>query len=388
MQKKWDDAEVPKRYQSVALIVGVTGIVGHSLAEILPLPDTPGGPWKVYGVSRRPPRTSLHPAASAAGVVHVQCDVADAADAAAKLAPLTDVTHIFYACWAARPTEAQNIEVNGPMLRNVLRAVVPNAVGLKHVCLQTGRKHYLGPFEQLGRVPGHEPPFHEAMPRLPYPNFYYAQEDILMEELGKAKEGEGRDITWSVHRPGIIFGFSPSSGMNLVVSLCVYAAICKKLARPMKFPGTRVSWEGFSDVSDADLIAEHEIWAAVDPNARDEAFNCCNGDVFKWKQLWRLLGEQFGVEAVVECDGEGFSVAEAMAGMEGVWEEIVREEGLVATRLEEVAQWWFVDAMLGYKELHLDSMNKSKEHGFLGFRNTHKSFLSWIDKLKACKIVP
>lgn len=125
----------------------------------------------------------------------------------------------------------------------------------------------------------------------------------------------------------------------------------------------------------------------MDPNARDEAFNCCNGDVFKWKQLWRVLGEQFGVEAV-EYDGEGFSAAEAMVGMEGVWEEIVREQGLVATRLEEVAQWWFVDGMLGYNELHLDSMNKSKEHGFLGFRNTHKSFLSWIDKLKACKIVP
>lgn len=366
----------------MALVVGVTGIVGLSLAEILPLPDTPGGPWKVYGVSRRPPRPSLHPA----GVVHVQCDAADAADAAAKLAPLTDVTHIFYACWAARPTEAQNIEVNGPMLRNVLRAVVPNAVGLRHVCLQTGRKHYLGPFELLGRVPGHEPPFHEAMPRLPYPNFYYAQEDILMDELGKAK-GEGRDITWSVHRPGIIFGFSPSSGMNLVGSLCVYAAICKKLALPMKFPGTRVSWERFSDASDADLIAEHQIWAAVDPNARDDAFNCSNGDVFRWKQLWRLLGEQFGVEAA-ECGGERFSVAEAMAGMQGVWDEIVREEGLVATRLEEVAQWWFVDAMLGYKEPHLDSMNKSKEHGFLGFRDTHKSFLSWIDKLKTCKIVP
>jgi hypothetical protein len=33
-------------------------------------------------------------------------------------------------------------------------------------------------------------------------------------------------------------------------------------------------------------------------------------------------------------------------------------------------------------------MNKSKEHGFLGFRNTAKSFNTWIDKMKACKIVP
>jgi Delta4-3-oxosteroid 5beta-reductase len=33
-------------------------------------------------------------------------------------------------------------------------------------------------------------------------------------------------------------------------------------------------------------------------------------------------------------------------------------------------------------------MNKSKEHGFLGFRDTVKSFGKWIDKMKAYKIVP
>jgi len=33
-------------------------------------------------------------------------------------------------------------------------------------------------------------------------------------------------------------------------------------------------------------------------------------------------------------------------------------------------------------------MNKSKEHGFLGFRNSKNSFIAWIDKMKFCKIVP
>ena len=41
-------------FRSVALVVGSTGIVGTSLVDILPLPDTPGGPRKVYAVSRRP----------------------------------------------------------------------------------------------------------------------------------------------------------------------------------------------------------------------------------------------------------------------------------------------------------------------------------------------
>ncbi|KAK8958021.1 hypothetical protein KSP39_PZI000817 [Platanthera zijinensis] len=37
------------KYPSVGLVIGATGIVGMSLVEILPLPDTPEGPWKVVG---------------------------------------------------------------------------------------------------------------------------------------------------------------------------------------------------------------------------------------------------------------------------------------------------------------------------------------------------
>lgn len=173
--------EAPRSFQNVALVIGVTGIVGNSLAEILPLRDTPGGPWKVYGVARR-----TRPAWNADHPVHyIQCDVSDQNDAESKLSPLTDVTHIFYVSWASRPTEAQNCEVNGAMLRNVLRAVIPNAPNLCHVSLQTGAKHYVGPFELIGKIKAHETPFTEDLPRLDAPNFYYTQEDILFEEVSR-----------------------------------------------------------------------------------------------------------------------------------------------------------------------------------------------------------
>nr|AKU19319.1 putative progesterone 5beta-reductase [Albuca bracteata] len=366
-------------YQSVALVVGATGIVGSSLIDILPLSDTPGGPWKLYAISRRPLDSS------SPSVVHVQCDVADPDETLAMLSPLSDVTHVFYAAWAHRPSEHDNITVNSAMLRNVLAAVVPNAPNLQHVCLQTGRKHYVGSFEYLGKIQGHEPPFHEDLPRLDSPNFYYNQEDILFEESEKT---DGR-VSWSVHRPTTIFGFSAISKMNIMQSLCIYAAICRKERALLRWPGSRVTWEGFSDASDADLIAEHQIWAAVDPYAKNEAFNCSNGDVFKWKQLWRTLAEQFEVGFVGYEGEEGrFSLEEAMRGKEEVWAEIVRESELVETRLEDVGNWWFVDAVLGVEFEHLDTMNKSKEHGFLGFRNTMNSFISWIDKMRAFKIVP
>ncbi|XP_021728979.1 3-oxo-Delta(4,5)-steroid 5-beta-reductase-like [Chenopodium quinoa] len=382
-KKKLDDSDyvaiTSRNYQSVALVVGVTGIVGNSLAEILPLSDTPGGPWKVYGVARRPRPNwnSDHP------IEYIQCDVSDENDAVSKLSPLTDVTNIFYVCWANCESEAENCRVNSRMFRNVINAVIPNAPNLKHICLQTGVKHYLGPFESWGKIEHHDPPFTEDMPRLNAPNFYYDLEDILYAEVDKKE-----DLTWSVHRPGGIFGFSPYSLMNVVGSLFVYAAICKHEGTPLQFPGTKTAWESYSQASDADLIAEHQIWAAVDPYAKNEAFNCSNGDVFKWKQLWRVLGEQFEVEIVEFDENEGgFSLEERMKGKEGVWEEIVRENSLVPSKLNEVGTWWFVDATLA-GEWYLDSMNKSKEHGFLGFRNTKNSFISWIDKMKAYKIIP
>jgi hypothetical protein len=46
-----------------------------------------------------------------------------------------------------------------------------------------------------------------------------------------------------------------------------------------------------------------------------------------------------------------------------------------------------VDFIIG-REGIVDSMNKAKEHGFLGFRNTKNSLLYWIEKNKSYKIVP
>lgn len=375
---KIDEVEAPGSFQNVALVVGVTGIVGNSLAEILPLHDTPGGPWKVYGVARRtrPSWNADHP------VHYIQCDISDQNDAESKLSSLNDVTHIFYVSWTSRPTEAQNCQINGAMLRNVLRALIPKAPNLRHVSLQTGIKHYYGPFETFGKIKAHDPPFTEDLPRLDTPNFYYTQEDILFNEVSKRD-----NITWFINRPQVIFGFSPYSLMNLIGTLCVYAAICKHEGVPLWFPGTKTAWECYSTASDADLIAEQHIWGAVDPQAKNEAFNCSNGDVFKWKHVWKVFAERFGIREYGFLEGSDLRLSEMMKGKGEVWEEIVRENGLKRTKVEEVGDSWFADVVLGMEAV-LDSMNKAKEHGFLGFRNSEKSIVYWIDKTKAYKIVP
>ncbi|XP_057720690.1 (S)-8-oxocitronellyl enol synthase CYC2-like [Arachis stenosperma] len=370
--------ESSQNLQNVALIIGVTGIVGNSLAEILSLQNTPGGPWKVYGVARRnrPAWNTNHP------VHYVQCDISNPNDVVLKLSPLTDVTHIFYVSWTSKSTEAQNIEVNGSMFRNVLNALIPNAPNLRHVSLQTGVKHYVGPFELFGKIKANEPPFTEDLPRVNAPNFYYTLEDILFEMTQKKK-----GLTWFINRPRVIFGFSPYSLMNLIGTLCVYAAICKHEGVPLRFPGTKAAWECYSAASDANLIAEQHVWGAVDARARNEAFNVSNGDVFRWKHLWKVLAEKFGIEEYGFVEGSSLRLSELMKDKGGVWDEIVKKNNLQATKLEDVGDWWFADIILGMEAV-LDNMNKAKEHGFLGFRDSKKSFINWIERTKAYKIVP
>ncbi|KAL4649500.1 hypothetical protein ACB092_01G017600 [Castanea dentata] len=291
--------------------------------------------------------------------MYIQGDVSDPNETQAKLSKLTDVTHIFYVTWANRPTEAQNCETNGTMFCNVLWAVILHAPNLKHICLLIGAKHYLGPFESFGKIKPYIPPF---------------TEDISHLKEVNNKEG----LTWLVHRANTIFGFSPCSLMNIIVTLCVYAAICKHEGIPLKFLGSKEAWENYSMASDANLIVEQQIWVVVDPKARNEAFNCNNGDVFKWRHLWKNYGFK---------EGEKVSLVELMKDKGQVLDETVRENQLQPTKLEDIGVWWFVDLMHVIGDF-VDSINKSKEYGFLDFRNSERSLIAWIDKMKIYKIVP
>src|SRR4051812_24159481 len=120
-----------------ALVVGVTGISGFNAAERLLASG-----WEVSGVSRGEPR-------GLPGVRHIAADLGDR-DATVAALHAADPTHVFYTTWSRQPTEADNIRVNGAMLRNVLEGL-EHARSLRHFALVTGLKHYLGPFAPYGR---------------------------------------------------------------------------------------------------------------------------------------------------------------------------------------------------------------------------------------------
>ncbi|WP_045824642.1 SDR family oxidoreductase [Williamsia herbipolensis] len=350
----------------VALVVGATGISGQAISRQL----VDEG-WTTYGLSR-------HETLPVEGVTPIAADLLDVDDLTAKLRDIEPEV-VFLVAWMKKDTEAENIEVNSLLLRNVFAALEGSSV--RHVSLMTGLKHYLGPFEDYGTAVMAETPFHESEPRLDNENFYYAQED----ELFAAAERMG--FTWSVHRAHTIFGFAVGNAMNMALTLSVYATLCKQNNRPFVFPGSKTQWDGLTDVTDVGLLAEQMIWAATHDAGANEPFNVANGDVFRWRWLWPQIAELFDVEPV-GFDSEPQPLDDRMGSAASEWAEIAKAHDLVEPDVDRLASWWHTDSDLGRDIECLTDMTKSRQAGFLGFRSTPQSFADAVARYREARIIP
>jgi nucleoside-diphosphate-sugar epimerase len=349
-----------------ALVVGVTGIAGNNSANALVQHG-----FRVIGLSRSAGQ-------QVPGVEQVCADVLDPASIEAAVTGRA-ITHLVFTTWQRQDTEADNVRVNGQMLRNTLD-VLGRTTALQHAVLVTGLKHYLGPFEAYAKSPA-ETPFRESQERLPYENFYYAQEDILFE----AADRQG--FTWSVHRPHTMIGYALGNAMNMGMTLAVYGSICRATGEPFVFPGSPQQYHGVTDLTDARLLGRHVAWSATEPAARNQAFNTVNGDVFRWRQLWRRLAEGLGIEAA-EYPGEPTPLAARMGHADDVWAGLVAEHGLAPHRASELASWWHTDADLGRTVETFADMGKSRKAGFLDYQDSADSFLDLFGTLRTRKIIP
>ena len=354
--------------QKTALVVGASGIVGNSLANLL----AERNDWKVYGLSRHPP--------SGGRILPVAADLRSKESVETAVRGISP-THVFLATWMRQPTEAENIRVNGDMIRNLLDTVTRSG-SLKHVALVTGLKHYLGPFESYGKGNLPVTPFREEQGRRQdVENFYYAQEDELFSSA--SRKGFG----WSVHRPHTIIGFALGNAMNMGVTLAVYASLCRETARPFQFPGSAVQWNSLTDMTDAGLLARHLEWAATTPAARNQDFNVVNGDVFRWKWMWGQIARWFGLEPA-PFQNEGVTLEAQLADAAPLWSEIAREYGLLEPDLNRLVSPWHTDADLGRPIEVVTDMSKSRKLGFLEYAATNDSFFALFDRLRRERVIP
>ena len=350
-----------------ALVVGATGITGLSLANHLAgQPD-----WSVYGLARKPSLPAdIHPIA--ANLLNPQ-------ELRAALKGLSP-THVFLTAWLRQSTEAENIEVNSLLVRNILDAL-SSAGTVQHVALVTGLKHYLGPFEAYGKGKLPATPFREEQPRLDLANFYYAQED---EVFTAARRDH---FHWSIHRPHTVIGYALGNAMNMGVTLAVYASICRETGRPFVFPGSATQWNSLTDMTDARLLARHLQWASTTPAAYDQAFNVVNGDVFRWSWMWEQIAQWFGIKPQILA-GEGVPLEQQLADAAPIWKALTQKHGLLEEDLNVLVSPWHTDADLGRPIEVVTDMSKSRKLGFLEYKPTNESFFDLFTRLRATKLIP
>ncbi|XP_010520207.1 PREDICTED: iridoid synthase isoform X1 [Tarenaya hassleriana] len=372
--------EEEEEEENVAVIFGVTGLVGREIAKRLSSKPR----WKIFGIARNP---EIKPTNNGKIYTFISCDLLNPSETRQKLSPLQEiVTHAFWVTWSGEfPLDTDECcEQNSRMMANALGAILPNARRLKHFSLQTGMKHYVSLRDPLFQTLCY---YSEECPRARSGrNFYYALEDLLHEKLS------GNNTLWSVHRPGLLLGSSTRTLYNFMGTLCVYGAICKYLNLPFVFGGTRECWEeSYIDGSDSRLVAEQHIYAATSGKVSEkgEAFNAVNGFRFSWKELWPQIGKKLGVQVTeTEMFNEGFWYEREMAEKNRVWDEIVEKERLARTEVGDLANWRFMDMLFRCPFKLLGTRDKADRLGFKRRFRTLDSILHWIDVMRDEKLIP
>lgn len=346
----------------VALIAGASGMVGRRLAEHV---NGLSG-WTAIGLARRPPADAAFPV--------VAVDLTDVRASRAALKDLTTVTDVFYTARFDHVAGTKEpIDANLAMLRNVIEAVEPVARNLRHVHLVHGTKYYgshLGPFKTPAR---------ETDPRVPVENWYYAQEDCIIEHQ------RGRRWTWSASRPHGVCDLAPGIARSMARVIAVYAAIHRELGHPLFFPGKPGNFRAIYQCTDAALLARAIVWMASEPRCANQAFNVTNGDYIRWMNLWPVFAGYFGMEP---GPLQTVRLSEAMADKAPVWERIVRRQGLVPTPYEHAALWSYGDFVFGSEYDMMSDTTKLRRYGFCEVADTEAMFLRLFDELRRVRIVP
>ncbi|KAK9904280.1 hypothetical protein WJX75_008293 [Coccomyxa subellipsoidea] len=223
-------------------------------------------------------------------------------------------------------------------------------------------------------------PYREDDPRHFPPNFYYDEEDYVIERRKK-----GAKWSWSSLRPGCIIGHSLGY-MNLLHNIAVYGTLCKELGIAFRFPGTPVAYKVLLDCVDVDLLADCQIWLATHPQAQNDFYNISNGDQFRFQQLWPVLAKWFDLEVGPSLR---IPLTKFMPHHKDHWASIVEKHGLKDIPFEKVAQWEFADAMFSVPSDEFGDVAKLRKAGYDKQKlYTEEVFLHKFDTLAKMKIIP
>ena len=344
----------------LALVAGASGIIGRGLVDVLRA--QPG--WDVAALGRKP-------------VEGVRTMTADLLDRTAALEALRnggrEVTHLFYAAYLPAPDLAAEVEVNGPMLVNLLDGLEQAGAALERVVLYQGAKVYgvhLGPVRA---------PFLEDGPRHLPPNFYYTQEDELR------RRAAARGPSFCVLRPDVVVGDAVANPMNIATVIGAFAALSRATGTPMRFPGAPDVYERtWAQVTDSRMLARASLWAAESDAARNEAFNYVHAP-FHWREVWEQLAAGLGVPAGPPMP---MTLARHMPFLRGVWERLAAEHQLRPIPYEKLVGWGFGDFVFNAQFDVVSDMGKIRRAGFAETTDSVEAILAAIGRLREAKVLP
>lgn len=84
--------------------------------------------------------------------------------------------------------------------------------------------------------------------------------------------------------------------MTTFYPLVVYAAVQKKLKRPLAFPGDSVAFEKIMPMSSAVLNSLFHEWLVLERSAAGELFNIVDDSEFTWLKAWPVIARWFGMD--------------------------------------------------------------------------------------------
>jgi len=347
--------------QNHALVAGGLGVIGRNL--VTHLANDLG--WSVTAISRRAPDFETH-------AHYVSVDLLDEAETRRAIAHEAPFSHVFYAAYQEHDDAAAQVETNLAMLRNCVTAADGTSPGLKRVVLYEGAKYYGA---HLGAFPT---PAREDDARVLPPMFYYDQEDWLTDFAA------GKPWDRVVLRPDVVCGFAIGNPMNLAMVIAVYAAICKELGLPLRFPGSPGCYGKLAQVTDAAQLARGSVWAATEADG-DTAYNLTNGDIFRWSHLWKRIAAHLGMDP---AEPMPISLSEMMADKGPLWEDIKRKYGLVDVPFDKIAAWGFGDFIFNCDWDVISSTTRIRQAGYGDVVDSEEMFLRLIDDFRDRKVTP
>jgi nucleoside-diphosphate-sugar epimerase len=289
------------------LVAGASGLIGVAASEAFLSAE-----WDVVTISRRRP---ILP--SGRDFEFISVDLRNESAGREALFSRDDITHVAYAAIYENPDDlvsgwsnADQIEVNNAMLRNVIEPLVSGKSALTHVSILQGTKAY---GVHLHPIPI---PARESDPRHDHANFFLDQEDHI-RDMG-AKHG----FSFTVLRPKLVTGQTPGA-LNVLPAIGVRRHSSGE-GRAVQLPRWPVLRMGGSRRR---LVGRVMAWAAEAPQAANEIFNVTNGDVFEWRGVWPALAETLGVRLGPD---EPTSLAAYIRDNADVWSKIVAKYGLAS----------------------------------------------------------